>query len=125
MEKTKFEEWVKKTRMQDRAIRLAKMILVDGMKPKEAGKAEGVTRQLAEQAVNRVLRQIRMEENYPNDWRSVVSVLPETMAQAVEYIQSKEQERAGLLVKAKPHVPDFTAKDIELLTDMIAAWRKK
>lgn len=125
MEKTEFETLVKKTKMQDRAIRLARMVLVEGIKPSEAGKREGVTRQLAEQSVNRVLRQLKMEGNYPENWRTTIAVLPETMAQAMEYIQSKEQERAGLLVKAKPHVPDFTAKDIELLTDMIAAWRKK
>lgn len=125
MEKTQFDMLAGKTKLKERALRLAEMVLVDGIAATVAGKKEGVTRQLAEQAANRILRELKRQGKYPQEWRVITTVLPEPMAQVMEWIESKEREEAGLTLESKPYIPDLEARDVELITRMIGEWRKK
>ncbi|MDC9720923.1 MAG: TrfB-related DNA-binding protein [Gammaproteobacteria bacterium] len=125
MKKTQFDILAGKTKLKKRALRLAEMVLVDGMTATVAGKKEGVTRQLAEQAVNRILRELKRQGKCPQEWRVITTVLPEHMAQVMEWIESKEREAAGLTLESKPYTPDLEPRDVELITRMIGEWRKK
>jgi len=125
MKKTQFDNLAGKTKLKERALKLAEMVLVDGLAATVAGKKEGVSRQLVEQAVNRIFKELKRQGKCPQEWRVVTTVLPEPMAQVMEWIESKEREAAGLTLESKPYIPDLEAKDVELITRMIGEWRKK
>lgn len=124
MEKTEFKKLAEKTKLKDKAINLAKLVLVDGLKTGDVAKQKNVSRQLVEQAKKRVLREKRISNNYPKEWQTVTAILPVQMIQVVKWIEGKEREKEGLIVKSKKRVPDLSADDVELLTEMIGEWRK-
>jgi predicted DNA-binding protein YlxM (UPF0122 family) len=124
MEKTEFKKLAEKTKLKDKAINLAEMVLVDGLKAGEIAKQKNVSRQLVEQAKKRILREKSISNNYPKEWRIVTAVLPVQMIQVVKWIEGKEREKEGLIVKSKNRVSDLSAGDVELLTEMIGEWRK-
>lgn len=125
MEKIEFKKLAEKTKLKDKAINLAEMALVDGLKTGEIAKQKNVSRQLVEQATKRILREISISDNYPKEWRTITAILPEPMRQVVKWIESKEREKKGIIVKSKVHVPDLSAGDVELITEMIGEWRKR
>lgn len=120
MDEEQFNGLAEKTKLHERALRMAKDVLVSGVRPVEAGKKENVTRQLAEQATNRILRQLRIEGRYPENWITVTTVLPQGMAEVVNYIKSREREKAGIVIAEKARPPRITADEIEILAELIA-----
>ena len=120
MDIERFDELATKTKLQDRALAMAKGMLVYGEKSIDIGRREGVTRQLVEQAKNRILRQLRMEEKKGKDWVTVTAVLPRGMANIVDYIEKREKERYGKVVAEKSMPPPITAGEIEILAELIA-----
>ncbi len=125
MDTITFETLSKKTGMQDRAIRMARLILVEGIKPAEAANSEGVSRQLAENAAKRILRQQEIEHEIPEHWVPVSVSLPKELADMMLWIYQKARINVGLLVDGKKPVPELSAQTIELIIDLIAGKVKK
>ncbi len=54
--------------------------------------------------------------------------LPKVWAQLVSYIQTIEHEKAGLLAKSEPRLPEFELRDIselsKLVESILVKWRK-
>ncbi|SHN92368.1 hypothetical protein BHECKSOX_579 [Bathymodiolus heckerae thiotrophic gill symbiont] len=124
MEKTEFRKLAEKTKLKDKAINLAEMVLVDGLSSGIVAKQNNVSRQLVDQATNRILRELTIFYNSPREWRAITTILPEPMIEVIKWIEGKEREKEGLIVKSKNRVPDLSASDVELLTEMIGEWRK-
>ena len=91
MDTITFETLSKKTGMQDRAIRMARLVLVEGIKPAEAANSEGVSRQLAENAAKRILRQQEIEHEIPEHWVPVSVSLPKELADMMLWIYQKAE----------------------------------
>jgi hypothetical protein len=125
MDRITFETLSKKTGMQDRAIRMARLVLVEGIKPAEAANSEGVSRQLAENAAKRILRQQQIEHEIPEHWIPVSVSLPKELAEMMLWIYQKARVNAGLLVGREKPVPTLSAQTIELIIDLIAGKVKK
>jgi hypothetical protein len=125
MDTITFETLSKKTGMQDRAIRMARLVLVEGIKPAEAANSEGVSRQLAENAAKRILRQQEIEHEIPEHWVPVSVSLPKELADMMLWIYQKARVNAGLLVGREKPVPTLSAQTIELIIDLIAGKVKK
>lgn len=128
MDKKTFDELAAKTKMQETALNLAEDILCNGMSTSEAAKKWNVSRQLAIQSKRRILREMQLVENYPDDWIVITVALPKVWAQLVRYIQQKEHEKAGLIKKGVPTVPEFELSNItelsNLVDEILKAWRK-
>lgn len=128
MDKQTFDKLAAQTKLKPRALRMAEDVLCNGMSAAQVGKKEGVSRQLAEQVANRILRQLKLVDQYPNDWVTVTTVLPKVWAQLVLYIQTVEYEKAGLIAKGVPKVPEFELTDIaeisKLVDTILKKWRK-
>ncbi len=125
MDTITFETLSKKTGMQDRAIRMARLVLVEGIKPAEAANSEGVSRQLAENAAKRILRQQEIEHEIPEHWVPVSVSLPRELAEMMLWIYQKARVNAGLLVSGEKPMPVLSAETIELIIDLIAGKVKK
>ncbi len=125
MDTITFETLSKKTGMQDRAIRMARLVLVEGIKPAEAANSEGVSRQLAENAAKRILRQQEIEHEIPENWVPVSVSLPKELADVMLWIYQKARINAGLLVGGEKPMPILSAETIELIIDLIAGKVKK
>jgi hypothetical protein len=125
MDTITFETLSKKTGMQDRAIRMARLVLVEGIKPAEAANSEGVSRQLAENAAKRILRQQQIEHEIPEHWIPVSVSLPKELAEMMLWIYQKARINAGLLVGGEKPMPILSAQTIELIIDLIAGKVKK
>ncbi len=125
MDTITFETLSKKTGLQDRAIRMARLVLVEGIKPAEAANSEGVSRQLAENAAKRILRQQEIEHEIPEHWVPVSVSLPKELADMMLWIYQKARVNAGLLVGREKPVPTLSAQTIELIIDLIARKVKK
>jgi hypothetical protein len=125
MDTITFETLSKKTGMQDRAIRMARLVLVEGIKPAEAANSEGVSRQLAENAAKRILRQQDIEHEIPEHWIPVSVSLPKELAEMMLWIYQKARINAGLLVGGEKPMPILSAQTIELIIDLIAGKVKK
>lgn len=125
MEKTEFERLVHETGLQERAIRLALRVLVDGEKPADVAQSEDVSRQLVEQAVRRVQRQQQITNGIPDNWVRVSVSLPPELADSVLWIYQQARLDAGLLVDAERMPPHLSAAGVELITDLIAGRRRK
>lgn len=128
MDKQTFDELAAQTRMQERALKMAEDYLCNGIKMSQIAKREGVKWSLVHQAVNRIIRQQHLINRYPDDWTTLTVTLPKTWAQLVAYIQTAEHEKAGLLVKSVPKLPEFELKDIaelsKLVEEILRKWRK-
>lgn len=128
MEQAQFEVLATQTRMEAKALRMAKAVLVEGLTAAKAARNEGVKRQLAAQAVKRILRERQLVESYPKEWVTITATLPKQWAQLVKYIQNLEDEKAGIVVKADPRIPDFELNDIaefsKLVEEILKKWRK-
>lgn len=91
-----FERAVAATRLRARARRMARAVLVEGIGQTEAAAREGVTRQLAHDAVQRVLVQHQRLGGWPIEWVAVTVVVPPDAADEVRAIARREARAAGL-----------------------------
>lgn len=96
MDSATFERLVARTRLQDRARRLARAVLVEGLGPSEAGRREGVSHEAARQAAARVLRELRIEGGYPPGWSAVTVVVPADLAIEIRELAAAAARAAGL-----------------------------
>lgn len=128
MDKQTFDELAAKTKLKPRALKMAEDILCNSMSVAQVAEKEGVTRQLADQAANRILKQMKLVDKYPDDWVTVTTVLPKPWAQLVLYIQNVEYAKAGLITKSVPKTPEFELADIAEISKMVDTilkkWRK-
>ncbi len=140
MDKQYFDELAAKTSLKPPSLRMAEAILVNGMSAAEAvecenakrrlenGRLKDLTRQVAKQAANRILKQMKITDHYPDDWVTITTTLPKPWAQLVRYIQTREHLKAGLLVKSEPRLPDFELEHIAEISKMVetilSEWRK-
>lgn len=128
MDKQTFDALAAQTRLGNRALKMAEDYLCHGIKASQIAKREGVNGKLVYQAVNRIVRQQRLINRYPEEWVTVTVTLPKAWAQWVAYIQTVEHEKAGLLIKSVPKLPEFELKDImelsKLVDEILKGWRK-
>jgi hypothetical protein len=140
MDKQCFDELAAKTRLKPPSLRMAEAILVNGLSAAEAveqenanrrlekGKLPNITRHVARQAANRILKQMKIIDHYPDDWVTVTTTLPLPWAQLVRYIQTREHLKAGLLVKSEAKLPEFELEHIAEISKMVETilreWRK-
>lgn len=128
MDKQVFDALAAQTKLQPRALKMAEAILCQGLSAATVAKQEGVSRQLAQQAASRVIKQMRLVDQYPEDWVTVTTTLPKVWAQLVEYIQTLEYAKAGLITKSVPKVPEFELSDIadisKLVETVMSQWRR-
>lgn len=128
MDKQTFDELAAQTKLNPKALRMAESVLCNGMSAANAGRQENATRQLADQAANRILKQMKLVDRYPDDWVTVTTVLPKAWAQLVLYIQTVEYAKAGLITKSVPKTPEFELTDIAEISKMVDTilkkWRK-
>ena len=128
MDKQTFDALAAQTKLKQRALKMAEDFLCHGMSAAEIAKREGMSRQLVNQAANRILKQMQLTDQHPEDWVTVTTTLPKAWAQWVLYIQAVEHAKAGLLVKSAPKVPAFELTDIAELSkrveEVLAQWRK-
>lgn len=78
-----FDRLAARTRLRDRARRMARAVLVDGLSKSAAARLEGVTPEAARQAADRILLELRREGGYPPDWQVVTVVVPAELAQDI------------------------------------------
>ena len=76
MTKAEFDRAVSQTRLQDRAIDMARMVLVEGHTKAEAARQHGVTRAAAGMAVARVEREHRAIVGCPPGWEVITIMVP-------------------------------------------------
>lgn len=140
MDKQCFDELAKMTHLKPPSVRMAANILVNGMSATAAVECENVnrrlekgnlkdlTRQVARQAANRILKQMRSVDQYPADWVTITTTLPKPWAQLVRYIQTQEHLKAELLIKSEPKAPEFQLEHIaeisKLVETLLSDWRK-
>jgi hypothetical protein len=128
MDKQTFDDLAAQTRLGERALKMAEDYLCNGMKASQIAKREGVSGKLVYQAVNRIVRQQRLINHYPENWITVTVTLPKIWAQLVIYIQTLEHVKAGLLAKSEPRLPEFELSDIaelsKLVESILVKWRK-
>ena len=128
MDKNQFYELATQTRLTPRSLRMAEDVLCNGISATLAAKKEGAIRQLADQAANRILKQLKLIDHYPDDWVTVTTVLPKPWAQLVLYIQTVEYAKVGLITKSVPNTPEFELGDIAEISKMVESilkrWRK-
>lgn len=111
------------TRMQERAISMARMVLVDGVKPAVVGRQFGVSRQAAQRAAARVVRAGKRSGGIPDKWETVTLTLSPEVIRIVKYLHSRESVREGVNTVssvAAPEVSQGTALDIG---EVLAKWR--
>ncbi len=140
MDKQTFDELAAQTKLKPGALRMAKEVLCNGLSATQAAaqenalqqsadkKAKIATRQLANQAANRILKEMRRVDKYPEEWVTVTTTLPKTWAQLVRYIQTIEYAKANLIVKSAPTMPAFELAEIAEISKMVEVilqkWRK-
>lgn len=128
MDKQTFDDLAAQTRMGKRALKMAEDYLCNGMKMSQIAEREGVKWSHVYQAVNRIVRQQRLINHYPENWLTVTVTLPKVWAQLVSYIQTLEHAKAGLLAKSEPRLPEFELSDIaelsKLVEEILKKWRK-
>lgn len=128
MDKQTFDELAAQTRLGERALKMAEDYLCNGMKASKIAKREGVSGKLVFQAVNRIVKQQRLTDQYPAEWITVTVTLPKVWAQLVMYIQTLEHEKAGLLAKSVPKLPEFELSDLAELSKLVETvlqhWRR-
>ncbi len=98
MDANTFDRLAAKTRLTERSLRMARAILVEGLGAAEAGRGEGLTRQRAADAAQRVLRELRAEGGYPSGWETVTVVVPGDVAAQIEDLARDARRAAGLQV---------------------------
>jgi hypothetical protein len=90
-----FDRLAARTRLQARALRMARAVLVDGVGPSEAGRREGCSHEAARAAAARVVRELRIEGGYPPGWRAVTVMVPPDVAAEIEVMASMARRKAG------------------------------
>lgn len=93
-----FARYAARTRMRERALRMAGAVLIEGIGPSEAARREGQTHEAARRAAARIVREMRQEGGYPRGWEAVTVIVPQERAEMVRRIEQRERRKAGLLV---------------------------
>jgi len=88
-----FDRLVGQTRLQPRAVRMARAVLCEGVSCAEAGRREGVSRQAAWGAEQSVLRALRT--GYPDDWAVVTVVVPPDAADEIAAVAAESRTAAA------------------------------
>jgi alcohol dehydrogenase class IV len=79
MDQQTFDKLAAQTRLKPRALRMAESVLCHGMSATLAGKKEHASRQLATQAANRILQQLKSVSQYPDDWVATTTRATESL----------------------------------------------
>lgn len=87
-----FDRYASRTRMKERAIGIARAVLVDGDTIAAAARSAGVSHQTAREAVAR----IRHEAGYPYDWQTRTVTLPPGDMETVRELEERALREAGL-----------------------------
>lgn len=83
MTEQEFARYASRTRLKARALRMARAALLDGASYAEIARREGVSREYARQAAARILREARLEGQYPGGWVWCAHWMPAAMADSV------------------------------------------
>lgn len=87
-----------RTRLQARALRMARAVLVEGVGPSEAGRREECSHEAARVAAARVVRELRIEGGYPPGWRAVTVMVPPDVGMDILDIARAAWRKAGLTI---------------------------
>ena len=104
MTPAEFEDLANKTRLEDRGREVAKMVLVQGLRPAEVARRTGLSEATIRAARDAVLREMRKQAGAPPDWVSVTVIVPPTMATKIRRI-AKNIRRPRIVTKIWP-IPD-------------------
>lgn len=91
-----FERHVAGTRLQERARRMARAILVEGVSSGIAAEREGLTPQAARTAAQTVRRAAVQAGGFPSHWRVVTVIVPPDVAEDIHDMASAARKRIGL-----------------------------
>lgn len=83
MTEQEFSRYAGRTRLKARALRMARAALLDGVSYAEIARREGVSREYARQAAARILREARLEGQYPRGWVWYAHWMPAEMARGI------------------------------------------
>lgn len=124
MDGQEFDRLAAATRLGDKARRMARAVLVEGVTPADAGKMHGATRQAARQAADRVLAEARAAAHMPDHWQPGTWILPPELVELVRVLASREYQRAGLQVHAKVTTPRLTPEQVADIGEVLKRWRE-
>ncbi len=123
MDTSTFDSLTANTRLQKKAITMARSVLVDGLSPAAAGRGVGLSRQAASAAAGRVLRELRRSGKFPGSWRVITSFAPPSVVELFELFRSRALYDAGLLVDPPAfHLPNLSTEEIDILKRICDEW---
>lgn len=87
-----FEFAVRKLRLQERTVALARAVMVDGARVTDLAGAEGVTYQRISNTVRRIFETHLQAIGYPSDWQKVDVTVPPALAEQMTAMAVEAQE---------------------------------
>lgn len=119
-----FNFLVARTNLGPRAREMARQVLLEGLTATEAGRSHGVSRQAAERAAKRVIKEARVIAGLPSNWVAGTWILPPELSTLIKALAKREYSRQGLLVEFSHEIPRLTRHQVEDIGEILKDWRE-
>lgn len=98
MKLSEFLDTVRLTRMAQRTIDAARLVLVDEMRVIDAARQMGMKRQQVAEAVERIEAAYRRSRGVPDGWEYVTVCVPSEKAAEIRSVEREAKRIAGLII---------------------------